>query len=325
METGVDGRWCLMSLGKPTAWAMGVAGLVLLLVSGSPAGATQPECQVVNLPPKKVEYNSNTYVDPLGTAIAEAEAGDTLQVIGTCHGSHTITKDLTIVGRSSDQHNDTIVGDASGSVLFVPPVASFAIHVAVRDLTITGGAGGIYSYRGVLEVSDSRIVGNAGTGIGNFGSAAVSIDNSVISDNVNTTINFGRGGGIYNSLGPGMTINNSTISNNTASGSGGGIFMRQRVTVNDSVIAGNTAALDGGGVYGSGETITGSVIEGNTAGLSGGGVYVSFQATFTDSTVTNNTATTGGGVFAANVANVTLNGTSNLCGNTPDDWPGCTP
>lgn len=199
-----------MSLGKTTAWAIGVVGLVLLVV-GSPAGAAQPECQVVNLPPKKLEYTSNTYADPLGTAIAEAAAGDTLQVTGTCYGSHTITKDLTIVGRSSDQHNDTLVGDASGSVLYVPPVASFAIRVAVRHLTITGGAGGIYSYRGVLEVSDSRVVANAGTGIGNFGSAAVSIDDSLISDNVNTTINFGRGGGIYNSLGPGMTINNSTI------------------------------------------------------------------------------------------------------------------
>ena len=310
-----------MSLGKTTAWAIGVVGLVLLVV-GSPAAA-QPECQVVNLPPKKVGYTSNTYADPLGTAIAEAAAGDTLQVTGTCYGSHTITKDLTIVGRSSDQHNDTLVGDASGSVLYVPPVASFAIHVAVRHLTITGGAGGIYSYRGVLEVSDSRVVANAGTGIGNFGSAAVSIDDSLISDNVNTTINFGRGGGIYNSLGPGMTINNSTISDNTASGSGGGIFMRQRVNVIDSVIEGNTAGLDGGGVYGSGETITGSLIEGNTAGLSGGGVYVSFQATLADSTVTNNTATTGGGVFAAVVGNVTLNGTNNLCGNTPDDWPSC--
>ena len=125
----------------------------------------------------------------------------------------------------------------------------------------------------------------------------------------------------YNSLGPGMTINKSTISDNTASGSGGGTSCVERADVIDSVIEGNTASLDGGGVYGSGETITRSVIEGNTAGLSGGGVYVSFQATFTDSTVTNNTATTGGGVFAANVANVTLNGTNNLCGNTPDDWP----
>ena len=49
----------------------------------------------MNLPPKHHEYNSNSYTDPLGTAIAEAAPGDTLQVIGTCHGSHTITNDLT--------------------------------------------------------------------------------------------------------------------------------------------------------------------------------------------------------------------------------------
>ena len=61
-------------------------GLVLagLMLSVAPAGATQPECQVLNLSQKKLFYNSNGYVDPLGTAIAEATAGDTLQVIGTC-------------------------------------------------------------------------------------------------------------------------------------------------------------------------------------------------------------------------------------------------
>ena len=95
--------------------------LVGASVFGAPANATQPECQVVNMPPKKALYNSNEYANPLGSAIAEATAGDTLQVIGTCYGNFVVTKDLTITGRKSDQHADTIDGDVSGgAVLSVP-------------------------------------------------------------------------------------------------------------------------------------------------------------------------------------------------------------
>jgi predicted outer membrane repeat protein len=73
-------------------------------------------------------------------------------------------------------------------------------------------------------------------------------------------------------------------------------------------------------------TVTETVIEGNTAAGNGGGIYtLSGPVNITDSTVTGNTATLGGAVFINTFGSVTLNGTSNLCGNTPDDWPGCAP
>lgn len=277
-----------------------VCVLVLaLLAAGSPAGATQPECQVVNLAPKKVTYTSNAYADPLGTAIAAAESGDTLQLIGTCHGSHLITKDLTITGRSSDQHNDTLVGDASDAVLSGRTIASdVRVHLTVRDVTITGGAVGIGVNRVVLDVANTHVIGNAGTGISNGGSSTVNIENTVVSGNHSSSL----GGGIHNSIGAGeMTISNSTISGNTTTGNGGGVTNRGRLTLLNSVIEGNIASGNGGGIW----VLSGTV-------------------NITDSTVTGNTATLGGAAFVNTGGTVTVTGASNLCGNTPDDWPGCT-
>src|SRR5262245_46067668 len=85
---------------------------VLALLLTGQAVATQPECRVDNLAPGRGEYNSNTNADPLGTAIADARPGDTIEVIGTCHGNFAIEKDLTLQGRSSRQHDDTLDGDA---------------------------------------------------------------------------------------------------------------------------------------------------------------------------------------------------------------------
>ena len=116
---------------------VGVVLFALVLVV-STANAAQPECRVENLPPKKASYDSNDYADPLGTAIALAAPGDTLQVVGTCRGNYVITKDLTITGRSSDQHADTIDGGLNGMVLNLPFTAT-GVHLTVTNLTITNG------------------------------------------------------------------------------------------------------------------------------------------------------------------------------------------
>jgi hypothetical protein len=230
-----------------------VIALALLGASvlGAPASATQPECQVANQPPNKKSYNSNTDADPLGAAIAEAAPGDTLQVIGTCHGNFVIAKDLILQGRSSAQHTDTLDGDASGPVLTVP--LGVPADVTVSDLTVTGGGGGSSGGGisalgpGVVTITDTHVIDNVGTGIARFaGSGAVIIENSIVSGN---SASLG-GGGIWNTLvGRGMTINNSLVTNNTATVYGGGIFNRGRLAISNSTISNNVAGTDGGGIY----------------------------------------------------------------------------
>jgi hypothetical protein len=74
-----------------------------------------------------------------------------------------------------------------------------------------------------------------GVGAGVFSNnGPITIDNSTISDNVAT----GDGGGIWNGLS--LTITNSTVTSNQASGLGGGIYNRGSFTSANNEISGNT-------------------------------------------------------------------------------------
>ena len=189
-------------------------------------------------------------------------------------------------------------------------------RVNVGNSTISGNSayfngGGITNNRGILNVSNTTFsgnsAGNGGGGIFNgkstYGSGGtVNVSNSTISGN---TAN--NGGGIY---GDG-SITDSTISSNSASISGGGIYGSGNIT--NSTINGNTAN-NGGGIYGSGN-ITNSTITGNRASSVGGGIYNSNNGnennpgtlTLLFSTVTQNEAANGGGVYG--IFNVTIRNT----------------
>jgi hypothetical protein len=117
------------------------------------------------------------------------------------------------------------------------------------------------------------------------------------------------GGGIYNR--GTLTLNNSTVANNTAGANGGGILNRGNATLTNSTVSGNTANVDGGGIDNeSGGTLTlnGSTVSGNTANNDGGGIdnESGGALTLNSSTVSgNNAGNDGGGIWNAGTA--TLN------------------
>jgi hypothetical protein len=139
------------------------------------------------------------------------------------------------------------------------------------------------------------------------------------------------GGGIFVNTGSSLTLNNVTVSGNTARltsggllGNGGGIFSNGTVTLNDSAVSGNTAAAVGGGIFNQGNgmvTLNGSAtITGNTAASDAGGILsqgAHAVVTLNDSaTITGNTAgRRGGGIFNW-VGTVTLNDGATITGNT---------
>jgi Domain of unknown function (DUF4347) len=192
------------------------------------------------------------------------------------------------------------------------------------DITITGTGASKLSISGqnslrVFEIAGASKVtisglsiteGSApdGGGIQNFG--ILTLNNSTVSGNM---ASGGFGGGIYN--GGTLTLNNSTVSGNTARFEGGGILNDSgTLTLNNSTVSGNTATFKAGGILNFGTlSLTNSTVSGNTADY-GGGLYNSGTLTLKSSTVSGNTANFGGGGLY-NPGTSTLNN-STVSGNT---------
>ena len=229
-------------------------------------------------------------------------------------------------------------------------------NTTVEDNFGGGEAGGIYNGLGTLTLNDSNVNDNRSTvssgGIANLDTLI--LNNSTVSGNsaenvgggitsvssttptsltlIGSTVsgnsaNLGGGISLAHSPGPGstmsMTITDSTISDNIAGNTAGGIFTffgPATVTINRSLISGNTAPGRGGISFSSGTmTITDSTVSGNSAtlsGASGGGISINSRGTvtLTNSTVSGNTAPgDGGGIMNAGtltLANSTVSGNS---------------
>ena len=69
----------------------------------------------------------------------------------------------------------------------------------------------------------------------------------------------------------------STVSGNTATGSGGGIYSTGNLTVTNSAVSGNSTPRDGGGILprkrAPRRVVTNSTINGNSADGNGGGIF----------------------------------------------------
>jgi hypothetical protein len=151
---------------------------------------------------------------------------------------------------------------------------------------------------------------------------------------VTGTGNQGFGGGIF-SVGGGantaLSLVNTTLSGNTASSQGGGLWSGNGLTVNitNSTIFGNQAiSADGSGIGGgimrTGGTIniTNTTIANNSAGFEGGGIFGGTATTITNVIIANNTASNGGNsIIKNNCLDALTNGGNNLqfAANNPND------
>ena len=177
-----------------------------------------------------------------------------------------------------------------------------------------------------LTITGGDKIGDGG-GIHVESGVQVIVDNVVVTDNSAT----GSGGGIYN-VGT-LTVSNSTISDNEAGNSGGGISASNgAIQINNVTVSNNEATNDGGGVFLSNGThnLTNVTISGNTAGDEGGGVFVRKLATGNHyyNTITDNTAGDKGGGLRNEFSGGTVKVTGSIiAGNrgptgSPDDVSG---
>ena len=185
--------------------------------------------------------------------------------------------------------------------------------VTINSCTIDNNSGNSQSGNGggidndsTLSITNSTISGNSaglGGGINNAGD--LTVNNCLVSDNsaIGTSSVDGDGGGIDTYNNGIVTITESTISNNTASFTGGGIENDDgTLTVTESTISGNSSGFGAGICNDSGTTVVDSTISGNLASNMGGGVWNDGTLAINDSTIAlNNVANAGygGGVYVS--------------------------
>jgi hypothetical protein len=183
---------------------------------------------------------------------------------------------------------------ATGNVVFDNPNGV--------SVTVTGNGQGVTQIYGGGS-ADLQIDGGYGVGAVTFSDLAISSGYSP-----------DCGGGILNDGGT-VTVNGSTLINNTAVSDGGGICnLNGTVNLNEATVIGNNTpeqGVDGGGIYNSGGLlqISESIIVENGAGTAGGGIYnaaVGGTSAWLFSTAVdyNGAGIDGGGIYNGNFLEV---------------------
>uniref|UniRef100_UPI0036F37329 choice-of-anchor Q domain-containing protein n=1 Tax=Rhodopirellula bahusiensis TaxID=2014065 RepID=UPI0036F37329 len=250
----------------------------------------------------------------------------------------------TISGNRANRAGGGIEATADSSTTLLN-VALNQNNVGVSPATAApGNGGGLHiTGNGSAEITGGTVNGNVaaseGGGLWN-GSGTMTVDGTVIDGNAASGDDADNGGGGIFNVGGTLVVSDATIQNNVAdgaSGSGGGIFNAGTATIDNTTVSGNTANRAGGGleaIGGSSTSIIGGslednvagpggsaapgnggaihisddgsvdltevLVDGNTAASEGGGLWNSSTGTLvvTRSTISNNVTIDGGGIFA---------------------------
>ena len=215
-----------------------------------------------------------------------------------------INADMSLVGAGAEvtiiQASATPPGQPGAATHRVLNIAGG--NVAISDVTIRhgtppSGAGGIFNNGATLTLADSIISENGGSlgGILNGGGGTMTVTNSTVRNNsgtadsggilnsqntigtprntlavVDSTINDNGSRGLWN--GGTLTVINTTISGNTFSGNGAGIYnfsgsgsQNATASVTNSTITGNSSSSKSGIWNNKTITVINTIVAGNTA------------------------------------------------------------
>lgn len=244
---------------------------------------------------------------------------DTVLVSPGTYVENLTIQNKSLILKSTDGAETTIIdGGQAGSVLRISQSSNNSSAIATRPIiegfTLTNGnsssGGGVNaspyadpSFKNmIIKNNTARYGGGVYAG---YGVCFITFEDSVIEDNHAEYI----GGGMYGSISC-TTLRNSSLINNSAGLSGGGVATLGFCTgfgAFESTIAGNSAPDFGGAIYNYGSSRCGSNVRAtnsllaNNSATTGGGMYLgSYGGGYLSfSTVANNTASSMGGGFYA--------------------------
>lgn len=158
--------------------------------------------------------------------------------------------------------------DKRGGGVFTNMTLTISDGITITDNKSEQG-GGIYTYDEDITINGGNITGNTATyggGVYHIGDYRT-CDTLTISGSATITGNTATdGGGVYVESGKNtsnwnkgqgaLQINGGSITNNTATGNGGGVYINERglLTITGGNVTDNTATVNGGGVYFNGES-----------------------------------------------------------------------
>ena len=208
--------------------------------------------------------------------------------------------------------SSTLGSGAKGGAIYAAGNVTIFLSDVTDNFTADDNAlgGGIYA-TGNVRVEFSTISGNESRGdLAHGGSIAAGGDITIAHSELigNSTLRDSRGGAVYGKTGRNVSLDASTLVDNSASSSGGAVFAF-RLSAVDSTVSGNTASQDGGGLFSTYATITSSLISGNSAAGEGGGLFTG-RLDAIESRWSNNEARQGAGISMGRgyVASSTLQG-----------------
>ena len=243
----------------------------MALGAGSPARDAADPAICAAAPVNNLDQRGVTRPQGAGCDIDAFEAGTTVVTNANDSGPGSLRQ---ILADADTGGIITFAGDTHILLNFPLIIArDAAIDGAGRKVTISGGGAvrvfmvgsGVSLSLNHLTVADGEAPHNVGGGIYNDG-GTVTVNNSTVSGN-----SADYGGGIYNLDGT-VTVSNSTFAGNQAI-SGGGIYnFDGTVTVSNSTFSGNGATNTGGGIYNYGGTATlkNTIVANNPGGNCGG-------------------------------------------------------
>jgi predicted outer membrane repeat protein len=152
--------------------------------------------------------------------------------------------DPSIAGHTIVLQSTLAVGVPTFDIIGPPQGITISGGGVVRVMDVTGGRHGLTN----LTIADGAGAEGAGLTVDN--GADVTLDHVTISGNVASA---GNGGGVSVFSGT-LTVSNSTLSGNSASKLGGGIFSHGTVSLINSTLTNNAASVGGGGIFSVGTT-----------------------------------------------------------------------